>query len=71
MTNKPSTGDLVAAYLARGGRVTRVDPDERAMTEREMWLARRGKKTDNELIKERHVRGGVVYNGLGEIIGRL
>lgn len=69
--DKKSTSDLVAAFLARGGVVSRVDPGERTMTERDMWLARRGEKTDNELIRERHVRGDVVYNGLGEIIGRL
>ena len=66
------TDDLVAQFLARGGEVTRIDSGERSLSEREIWLARRGETqetSDNDLIAERHVRGDLVYNGLGELIG--
>lgn len=70
-----STDDAIAAFLARGGKVQKVEPDARALDDREIYLAERGRapreKTDNELIEERHVRAGVVYNGLGEVIGTL
>jgi hypothetical protein len=64
--------DLIAAYLAKGGKVRRMESGERAMTDRELYKAERGEaKDDNALIEERHVRAGVVYNGLGEYIGRV
>lgn len=62
-----NSADLIAAYLAKGGAVKRVDAGERSLTEREIYDAQR----DNELIAERHERNGVIYNGLGEYIGRI
>lgn len=73
--------DLIAQFLAKGGKVTKVAPEVRAIEERDMYDALRGKGaayknaaykySDNDLIEQRIVKGDVVYNGLGEIIGRL
>lgn len=61
--------DLIAEYLAKGGAVTRVDAGERTMDNRAMRKAVRGEPSENDLIAERHVRNGAVFNGLGEFIG--
>lgn len=63
--------DLIAAFLAKGGKVTRVETGARATDERQIYKAVRGEPSENELIAERHNRGGVIYNGLGEYIGRV
>lgn len=69
--------DLIAAYLAKGGKVTQLQQGDGAYNHRnsrDWYKANRGEqveKTDNDLIAERHVRGDVVYNGLGEIIGKV
>lgn len=68
---KPTDNDLIATYLEKVGRITRIEAGERATTERDMYRSLRGDPSDNELIAERHVRGNVVYNGLGEPIGRI
>lgn len=63
-----NNSDLIAAFLAKGGKVQRVETGARVLTEREIYAAQRD---DNALIAERHERDGVIYNGLGEYIGRI
>ena len=69
------TSDLVAAFLAKGGTVRRVEEGARTLTERELWAARispnkvsREAIDEQRLIDERHDVNGHVRNGLGEWI---
>lgn len=72
-----TTQDAIAAFLAKGGAIRKVEAGaSNGMTNRDWYLAARdgnspniGEKL-NSLIEERHVQGGVVYNGLGEVIGK-
>ena len=62
--------DLVQAFLARGGKVTRVETGERAVDEK-AWRYRGDRFDEQRRIDERHVvvgSNGVehVRNGLGE-----
>ncbi len=65
----------ILAFLAKGGKINKVAKGASSgITPRQFYLAARGdislKADDNALIAERHVSGGVVRNGLGEIIGK-
>jgi hypothetical protein len=72
-----SNDDLVAAFLAKGGKITRVSKSERTVSEREFYAARRqdrkAQSEEQRLIDERHEvidHCGVSHfrNGLGEWI---
>lgn len=69
-----SDADLIAAFMAQKG-VTQVGEGVAYGVDKEADKAKRKaereRKSDNDLINERHVRGDVVYNGLGEYIGRV
>ena len=69
--------DLIAAFLAKGGKVTRVNDGERTISEKELWQARRQDRKavsdEQRLINERHEvidhKGQSHFrNGLGEWI---
>lgn len=60
--------DLIAAFLAKGGKVTKVDSEVRTLDARAVYKAVRGEKSENDLIEERHIVCGGVQNGLGEWI---
>jgi len=72
--------EKIAAFLASKGATKVPTGASNGVTDRQWYAASQGKidlrsrlggKSDNELIEERHVRGDVVYNGLGEVIDRL
>ena len=66
--------NLIAAFMAQKG-ITQVSEGIAYGVDKETDKAKRkaerDRKSDNDLINERHVRGDVVYNGLGEYIGRI
>jgi hypothetical protein len=70
-----SDHDLVQAFLARGGKVTRVETGTRTIDET-VFARHRGDRlvkvlrepTEQELIDQRIVVGDHVRNGLGEWI---
>ena len=72
-----NSADAIAAFLAKGGKVSKVATGANSgISDRAFYLASRGEislkpPSDNELIERRYVRGEVVYNGLGEVIGRV
>jgi len=74
MSKNTSSADLVAAFLAKGGKVAKVAADASSgITARQFYLASKGDislkpKSENDLIEERHVVCGGVQNGLGEWI---
>ena len=84
MTKQTTTEDAIAAFLARGGKIRKVEGDATSgLSERDWADTVRGKVTDrnwhvakvdeNALIEQRHVTYDhlgreVVTNGLGERI---
>lgn len=66
MAKDTSLADMVALHLARGGKITRIDPGARALSDREIWYARRGTFVDP--TEQRIEVCGGIQNGLGEWI---
>ena len=69
-----SHDEAIRQFLARGGRVQKVETGANSgFTARDWHHKARGEHApdENELIAQRIVRGDVVYNGLGEVIGRI
>ena len=76
VTKMTDSDEAIRAYLARGGKITRAAPDDRTLTEREIYQARRGNApTPRDPVDERHIGAPdhlgrrAVTNGYGEFVG--
>ena len=58
MSKTNASEDAINAFLARGGNVKRLDPAERSMTEREIYLATRGRHEEARMQRGLDIEAG-------------